>query len=63
MKSFLLLLELHRQGRDDEPGGRFDDDGAGLSGVGPLAAQQPPGQQSSGLPPPEKNLQSAEPRQ
>ncbi|WP_311197171.1 monovalent cation:proton antiporter-2 (CPA2) family protein [Pseudomonas sp. GCEP-101] len=57
------LLELHRQGRDDEPGGRFDDDGAGLSGVGPLAAQQPPGRQSSGLPPPEKNLQSAEPRQ
>ncbi|MFS2127459.1 monovalent cation:proton antiporter-2 (CPA2) family protein [Pseudomonas sp. Pseusp97] len=35
------LLELHRQGRDDEPGGRFDDDGPGsaLAGVTPTATQ------------------------
>ncbi|TLP71492.1 glutathione-regulated potassium-efflux system protein KefB [Pseudomonas nitroreducens] len=35
------LLELHRQGRDDEPGGLFADDGNGLAGVTPLAAQPP----------------------
>ncbi|MEP9315504.1 monovalent cation:proton antiporter-2 (CPA2) family protein [Pseudomonas sp. LABIM340] len=35
------LLELHRQGRDDEPGGLFADDGNGLAGVTPPAAQPP----------------------
>ena len=35
------LLELHRQGRDDEPGGRFDDDGSSgvPAGVTPAAKQ------------------------
>lgn len=37
------LLELHRQGRNDEPGGRFDD-GAGLAGVSQRAAEEVTGQ-------------------
>ncbi|PJI47276.1 MAG: glutathione-regulated potassium-efflux system protein KefB [Pseudomonas sp.] len=38
------LLDLHRQGRDDEPNGRFNDAGDTLAGVSP-SIQEPPTEQ------------------
>ncbi|MFV3308378.1 monovalent cation:proton antiporter-2 (CPA2) family protein [Pseudomonas sp. NY15181] len=35
------LLELHRQGRDDEPDGRFGDDSDRVAGVTPQVKEQP----------------------